>query len=111
MFNVCAQRATDPDNLHKIFSPELKSMNERHIAAFINGRELRLWAAWGGLIRKRPYLAEMARCIAALPELGNCGWVSRGGATKEGHPRHPLYVKKSAPLEPFDMAGYVRDIL
>lgn len=56
MLNVYPQRATNPKNLHKVFSPELKSENERHIAAIIGGQNLTLWAAWGGLITKRKYL-------------------------------------------------------
>lgn len=106
MFNVYAQRATNPDALHKAYSPTLKSANEHCIAAYVGGAPLKLWAAWGGLINKRPYLAPLAKSIASLPELANCEWVSRGGLTKGGHPRHPLYVKKEAPFAPFDMARY-----
>ena len=80
--------------------------NERYIAALINGRERTLWAAWGGLIMKRPYLLMLAKSIISLPELQKCKWVSRGNPTKDGHPHHPLYVKKDAPFTPFDILQY-----
>ena len=106
MFNVYAQRATDPDNLHLAPAPELVEANERQIAAYIGGGKRMLWAAWGGLINKRPYLKGLVRRIVSLPELCNCEWVSRGVPTKDGHPHHPLYVKKDAPFEPFDISIY-----
>jgi hypothetical protein len=106
MLNVYPQRATNPNDLHKSFLPELKSENERFIAALIVNRPLTLWAAWGGLIEKRPYLVPLLRSIALLPELSDCRWVSRGNPTKGGHPHHPLYVKKEALFEPFGIERY-----
>lgn len=106
MLNVYPQRAKDPNALHKTFLPEFKTENERQIAALISGRELTLWAAWGGLIGKRQYLVTLLQDIVFLPELQNCRWVSRGTPTKDGHPHHPLYVKKDCPFEPFDISRY-----
>lgn len=106
MLNVYPQRATNPNHLHRECVPELKADNERHIAALIAGQKLTLWAAWGGLIEKRPYLAPLVQNIAHLPELQNCQWISRGRLTKGGHPHHPLYVKKDAPFEPFAISQY-----
>lgn len=103
MLNVYPQRATDPNALHKALLPELKAENERHIAALINGRELTLWAAWGGLIKKRQYLRRLLQDITSLPEMRNCRWMSRGAPTKGGHPHHPRYVKKDCPFEHFDI--------
>lgn len=106
MLNVYAQRATDPKDLHLHFRPELKNENERQIAAVAGGRSLTLWAAWGHLVEERTYLRSLLRDIVALPELANGCWVSRGRVTKGGHPHHPLYVKKDAPLEPFTVDHY-----
>lgn len=106
MLNVYPQRATNPNDLHKIFSPVLKSENERHIAALVGGNNLALWAAWGGLIIKRKYLITLLQSITTLPELQNCNWVARGNTTKCGHPHHPLYVKKEMPFVPFDIKRY-----
>ena len=33
----------------------------------------------------------------------------RLGMTKKGHPRHPLLIRKNAPLKPFDLIQYLRD--
>ena len=106
MLNVYPQRATNPNDLHKECCRALKAENERQIAALINGKPLTLWAAWGGLINKRPYLLPLVQSIVTLPELGNCKWASRGKPTKDGHPHHPLYVKKETPLVVFDMSLY-----
>ena len=106
MVNIYPQRATNPNDLHKTFLPEIKTENERYIAALINGKERTLWAAWGGLIMKRPYLLMLAKSIISLPELQKCKWVSRGNQTKDGHPHHPLYVKKDTPFTPFNILQY-----
>ncbi|MDD4494536.1 MAG: DUF1643 domain-containing protein [Eubacteriales bacterium] len=106
MLNVYPQRATNPNDLHKVFSPVLKSENERNIAALVSGKNLTLWAAWGGLITKRKYLITLLQSIAKLPELHNCNWVARGNTTKGGHPHHSLYVKKEMPFVPFDIDMY-----
>lgn len=107
MLNVYPQRATNPNSLHKAFHPELKTENERHIAALISGRELTIWAAWGSLIKKRQYLGALLQDIVFLPELRNCTRVSRGALTKDGHPHHPLYVKKDCLFESFDIRRYI----
>ena len=106
MLNIYPQRATNPNDLHKTFLPELKTENERHIASLIDDKEMNLWAAWGGLIEKRSYLIMLVQSIVALPELKNCNWVSRGSNTKKGHPHHPLYVKRDAPFVSFDITHY-----
>ena len=106
MLNIYPQRATNPNDLHRECCPALKAENERRIAALIDGRALTLWAAWGGLISKRPYLLPLVQSIVALPALQNCTWVSRGKPTKDGHPHHPLYVKNETPFAPFDISLY-----
>lgn len=110
MLNVYPQRATNPDHLHAECDAWLTSENKRHIAALIQGRHLTLWAAWGALIDKREYLTALVQGIIAMPELQGCQWVSRGKLTKDGHPHHPLYVKKSALFEPYDMSRYTAAI-
>lgn len=106
MLNVYPQRATNPNDLHKAFSPALQYENERHIATLVNGKGFTLWAAWGELITKRKYLATLVHSIAAIPELENCSWVARGNLTKGGHPHHPLYVKKEEQFFPFSISKY-----
>lgn len=106
MLNVYAQRATKPKDLHRQLHSELKDENERKIAAVVDGRSLHLWAAWGHNIERRDYLRPLLQDILALPELANGSWVSRGLSTKDGHPHHPLYVRRDAPLQHFSVAMY-----
>lgn len=106
MLNVYPQISTDPAGIHRNADPALTAENERRIAAHVNGRPLTILAAWGTLIDSRPYLRNLARDIAALPELQACTWVQLGTPTKAGHPRHPLYVKGTTPFEPFDVVRY-----
>ena len=108
MFNVYPQRATNPDHLHRSVDPKLWWENDKYIAEQIAGRPLTIWAAWGTLIEKRDYLFACLNSIVNIPELQNCTWVSRGPITKNGHPHHPLYVRKDSPFEPFDMQTYLK---
>ena len=107
MLNLYPQRSTDPRGMHSPHLPELKVANEQHIAEFIGGRKLRLLAAWGGLIRLRPYLRGMLEGIVEISDASSCEWSTIGGLPKNGHPRHPsrgAYVD----LWPFDIHAYLR---
>lgn len=106
MLNVYPQRATNPNDLHQVCDAALQQENERQIARLIDFQNMTLWAAWGGLITKRPYLLPLVARMVSLPELAHCHWVSRGKRTKDGHPHHPLYVKKDEPFTPFDVSIY-----
>ncbi|MGM0395682.1 MAG: DUF6508 domain-containing protein, partial [Bacillota bacterium] len=46
--------------------------------------------------------------IIDLSKEYNCKWFSAGSISKEGHPHHPLYLKKDAKLNPFDIEGYIK---
>jgi hypothetical protein len=106
MLNVYPQRATDPNCLHSAADPTLKSANERQISTLVSGKKLTLWAAWGALIDKRRFLPLLLKDILDLPELAASEWVSRGAVSRDGHPHHPLYVKKTATFESFSVARY-----
>lgn len=107
MLNVYPQIATDPKNLDREYRPDLKAENERYIASMIDDRPLTLLAAWGGLIAFRSYLPSLLKDIIRLTSTAGCDWVSLGDPTKEGHPRHPLYVRADTPLQIFSMDGYL----
>ena len=107
MLNVYPQRATNPSDLHAAVDPELHAWNLRSIAAFADGRTLKVWAAWGTLIRKRKYLPQLLTDIVALPELANAQWLTRGPRSKAGHPHHPLYVRADALLDALDVSAYL----
>ena len=107
MFNVYAQRATDPDAMERTCNPLLHREN---MAAFDYELSLSkspaVWAAWGAIIEKRDYLLDCLRDMIAIGEKRNARWFSAGPISKKGHPHHPLYLRKDAPLEPFDIEGY-----
>ena len=112
MFNVYAQRATDPDSMEKECNPVLHAEN---LAAFRYLLSLHpqpcVWAAWGAIIEKRKYLRDcLLDQIAAGREVG-ARWFTAGPISKKGHPHHPLYIRKDAALDPFDPEKYCREIL
>lgn len=106
MLNVYPKRDTIPDHLPADFDSTLNAENQRWIALTIAGRPLPIYAAWGGIIAKRPYLAALLRDILDLPELGEAQWLTRGRLTGGEHPRHPLYVAYQDPFQPFDIGAY-----
>lgn len=110
MLNVYPKRDTLPDNLPDSFDLSLKEENERHIAAILGARPLTVYAAWGGIISKRPYLQSLLRDILLLPEVASVQWMRRGDLTGGVHPRHPLYVSHASPPVPFDAAAYAENL-
>ena len=114
MFNVYAQRATRPDDMERTFNPRLHAEN---MAAFRyaleqtrSGRPA-IWAAWGNIIEKRPYLPGCVRDMIAAGSEFDARWFSAGKRSKRGHPHHPLYLRRDSPLDPFDAAAYLSDCL
>ncbi len=110
MFNVYAQRATVPDHLDKEFNQQL---HEANMAAFRYvlslGDRPAVWAAWGTLIEKRPFLLRCLEDMLMLAEGLEAVWYKAGKLSKMGHPHHPLYLAKSSTLEPFDVISYCRE--
>ena len=108
MFNVYAQRATNPDDMERECNMLLHEENMKAFAYILSlSDEPAIWAAWGNIIEKRPYLPE---CVRSMIDLGNAHrakWYSAGKISKKGHPHHPLYLKKDTPLDPFDIEAYI----
>ena len=107
MFNLYPQRATNPNNMHKHFQKKIHDKNMEAITRIMNGRSLDVWCAWGSLIEKRPYLFRCATDMYEILSQNNCNYYHRGAISKAGHPHHPLYLKKTAPLEVFDLKTYI----
>ena len=66
-----------------------------------------VWAAWGAIIEKRPYLPA---CLTDMVRIGNelgAVWYSAGPFSKKGHPHHPLYLRKDSTLDVFDVSRYL----
>lgn len=106
MLNLYPLRCTRPDDLPREADLDLLARNLQHVAAAV-APGATVWAAWGALIEKRPYLAPALRELVAGSALGDATWVARGRRSRAGHPHHPLYVRKDAPLERFDIRGYL----
>ena len=112
MFNVYAQRATDPDHMDKEMNTALHLENMKAFRWVLerSGDNPAVWAAWGAVVEKRQYLKI---CLADMVTIGNeygAKWYKAGKVSKAGHPHHPLYLKKDSPLEPFDMEEYLKSI-
>ncbi len=110
MFNVYAQRATDPDDMELNYNQALHAENMR---AFDYALSLdkegapAVWAAWGTIIEKRDYLPDCVRDMIAIGNARGAHWYSAGKKSKKGHPHHPLYLRKDSLLEEFDVGGYL----
>lgn len=104
MFNVYAQRATVPDDMDREMNPLLHEENLKAFSWVLSrsGESPAVWAAWGAVIEKRPYLPRCVRDMAETGQHFGARWYTAGARTKAGHPHHPLYLKKDSVLEPFD---------
>ena len=111
MFNVYAQRATDPDHMEHACNPELHRQNMEAFRYVLSISEKPgIWAAWGTVIEKRPYLRQ---CLMDMLEIGNAygaNWYCAGKVSKKGHPHHPLYLRKDEKIRPFDTTNYLRSL-
>ena len=112
MFNVYAQRATDPDRMDAACNGVLHRENMaafRHILAGCGeGVTPTVWAAWGTIIEKRPYLFDCLRDMLDIGGEYGARWVTAGRCSKAGHPHHPLYLRADSGLDDFDAAAYQR---
>ena len=113
MFNVYAQRATDPDDMEKELNPVLHRENLKAFSWLLSQLTSPpdLWAAWGSIIEKRPYLPGCVLDMAAVGKQFGARWFTAGPRSKKGHPHHPLYLKKDSPLDPFtDLESYLSSL-
>ena len=113
MFNVYAQRATDPDDMERELNPVLHRENMKAFTWLLSNvpSPADIWAAWGSIIEKRPYLPACVQDMAAIGSRFGARWFTAGPRSKAGHPHHPLYLKKDAPLDPFtDLADYLESL-
>ncbi|MBQ3416471.1 MAG: DUF1643 domain-containing protein [Ruminococcus sp.] len=109
MFNVYAQRATNPDDMEKRFNQKLHSENMKAFEYILrlSKEPPSVWAAWGNIIEKRDYLSSCVSDMIILSKKYNANWYTAGKISKKGHPHHPLYLSKTTPLDPFDAEDYI----
>lgn len=115
MFNLYPQRATNPDKMHRHFQKKIHDRNVEVIAELTAAIQCPadIWCAWGTLIEKRNYLSRCLRDIheALLQSGTECRYYTRGRISKAGHPHHPLYLRKTSPMDVFDLDHYVREVI
>ena len=114
MFNVYAQRATRPEDMDRVCNNRLHEANMeafRYILSHVGeGVSPAVWAAWGAVIEKRPYLPDCVRDMVAIGEEYGAHWLSAGKISVKGHPHHPLYLRKDEKTVPFDVKGYLETL-
>ena len=114
MFNVYAQRATNPDDMDIVLNEKLHRENMRAFEYILNnvgdGISPAIWAAWGTIIEKRPYLRDCVLDMVRIGQSYGANWFSAGKRSKKGHLHHPLYLRKDAVTEPFDIEEYLEVI-
>ena len=109
MFNVYAQRATDPDSMEKQCNLMLHKENLKAFRYILSiSKKPAVWAAWGAIIEKRDYLAQCVRDMVEVGQEYGATWYCAGAITKKGHPHHPLYLRKDEKIKPFDVESYLK---
>ena len=108
MFNVYAQRATRPKDMEKTRNEALHRANMEAFDYILSlSPAPAVWAAWGNIIEERDYLRA---CLADMLEIGEkhgALWFTAGKRSVKGNPHHPLYLKATSPLDPFDVSEYL----
>ena len=112
MFNVYAQRATRPDDMDRERNERLHRENMKAFAYILsrvaaNGVSPAIWAAWGTIIEKRPYLPDCVREMVALGQRYGGHWLCAGKCSAKGHPHHPLYLRRDEVTRPFAVEDYL----
>lgn len=113
MMNVYAQRATDPKHMERA---ENAFLHRENLEAFryvlsLAGERPAVWAAWGTIVKVRPYLIDCMSDFIRIGEEQNVRWFTAGQRSKNGgHPHHPLYLRKDSVLDPFDVKEYLETI-
>ena len=111
MFNVYAQRATDPDAMEQVCNQRLHQENLEAFRYVLSiSPKPSVWAAWGTIIEKRDYLPQCLRDMLAVGQQYGANWYCAGKCSKKGHPHHPLYLRKDSVLEEFDVDSYLTHI-
>ena len=114
MFNVYAERATNPDDMDTSCNEHLHRENMRAFEYILShvGKPHRpaVWAAWGTIIEKREYLRDCVLDMVRIGQKYNAEWLCAGKCSIKGHPHHPLYLKKDEEVRPFDIDAYLETL-
>lgn len=94
--NLFAEIQTDPANLGKLVDP-VGPENDDYIAQAAHGAK-RIVCAWGAGCPWQYRPKAILGMLVGAP-------LFCLGTTKDGHPRHPLYVRGDQELVPFGLTG------
>ncbi len=110
MFNVYAQRATNPDDMEYDFNATLHGENIKAFEYVLKNAdgEPSVWAAWGTIIEKRVYLPSLIKDFSEISKKYSAKWYKCGKLSKKGHPHHPLYLRADTQKELFDIDSYLK---
>lgn len=109
MFNVYAQRATDPNDMENQITKKLHKENLNAFEYCLKTLNIKdVWLASGTIIDKRNYLSNCLLDILEIANKYNCRWFSCGKISKLGHPHHPLYLSSKLSLDEFDIENYIK---
>lgn len=109
MFNVYAQRSTDPNQMDKEINQRLHKENMQAFQWILENSVEKpvIWAVWGTNIEKRNYLKECLEDMVNIADQYKAVWCKVGKCSVKGHPHHPLYLKKDSKIEEFDIETYL----
>ncbi len=108
MMNLHPQRTPKPEEMKE---NEMWSSNNPKVAASVV-RDFKIhaiWCAWGNMI-DMPGKEFLCRTLARLYEVigEHIKWYSYGNLTKDGNPRHPLYMPRTHDFHEFDVCSYLQ---
>lgn len=108
MMNLHPQRTPHPEEMEE--KAVWSETNPRAVEAVMNEfRVCAIWCAWGNIIDmpgKKFLYGALARVYDVIGEYVE--WYSYGNLTKDGNPRHPLYMPLTHEFQEFDVRGYLR---
>ena len=109
MMNLYPQRTSNPDAL--IENKILLENNLKVVRAVWKTFSFEsIWCAWGNMIERfdTPFLYESLQQIYGVLD-EDVLWEYYGGLTKNGHPRHPLYMSLSERFYRLNVHEYLRN--
>ena len=58
----------------------------------------------------KPAMVKFLRDMIAIGEEYHARWLCAGKRSKKGHPRHPLYLRKDAQVQPFPVKAFLESL-
>ncbi|MDR3019318.1 MAG: DUF1643 domain-containing protein [Treponema sp.] len=113
MLNVYPKREKNPECIDVQCNDDLHNENIKQITKVINKYldkgNITILAGWGASIENQEWLLNksLIEIINRIKDIAsNCKWVCLG-KTKNGHPRHPLFVNGTEKFQDFDIKVYM----